>query len=255
MTGHFIQADTIVPEAGSSKAYDRYGYAYYNPITNNDPTGHWPEWFDQIGQFFTGFGYEFVRTSNWMGAITSPRAAESLAPSTSETNVMLAGRIAGDIAAIALGVTEIVGGGTIAGGGAVVGCGTTLCLASAPAIAAGAAVVAGGVVTTTSGSLALGGNLGIAFSRRHQNDLRPDPKAIGPHSTFKRDPATGRITNYETYRPQTNPNNLNPWERILRYDGIGKPHPDTATKQYILPHIHDYINKIVRAAFGIEIPK
>jgi len=38
--GHFIQADTIVPEAGSSKAYDRYGYVNNNPVRYNDPSGH-----------------------------------------------------------------------------------------------------------------------------------------------------------------------------------------------------------------------
>jgi hypothetical protein len=37
--GHFIQADTIVPEAGSSKAYDRYGYVNNNPVRYNDPSG------------------------------------------------------------------------------------------------------------------------------------------------------------------------------------------------------------------------
>lgn len=40
VTGHFIQADTIVPEAGSSKAYDRYGYVNNNPVRYNDPSGH-----------------------------------------------------------------------------------------------------------------------------------------------------------------------------------------------------------------------
>jgi len=39
VTAHFIQPDTIVPEAGGSKAYDRYGYVSNNPIRYNDPTG------------------------------------------------------------------------------------------------------------------------------------------------------------------------------------------------------------------------
>jgi len=38
--GRFISADTIIPEAGSSQAYDRYAYVNNNPINFNDPSGH-----------------------------------------------------------------------------------------------------------------------------------------------------------------------------------------------------------------------
>jgi hypothetical protein len=196
-----------------------------------------------------------VRTNNWIGAVFSPDIAQALAPSSSESTAMLVGRIIGDVATVAIGVGGIVGGSTIAGGGAVVGCGATACLASAPALAAGVAVASAGVVTTVSGSTALGENLGIVYSKRHQNDLKPDPNATGPHSVVKRDPETGRVTNYETYRPQTNSRNPNPWEKIPRYDSKGKPHPDTIDKQYILPHIHDFINNLVRRPFWFEKPK
>ena len=37
---HFIQADSLVPEAGSTVGYDRYAYVYNNPINLNDPTGN-----------------------------------------------------------------------------------------------------------------------------------------------------------------------------------------------------------------------
>jgi len=40
--GRFISADTIIPEPGSSQAYDRYAYVNGNPINNNDPSGHCP---------------------------------------------------------------------------------------------------------------------------------------------------------------------------------------------------------------------
>ena len=38
--GRFIQADTIVPEPGRSKSYDRYTYVNNNPVRYTDPSGH-----------------------------------------------------------------------------------------------------------------------------------------------------------------------------------------------------------------------
>ncbi len=39
---HFVQADSIIPEAGSSNGYDRYGYSNNNPVKYTDPSGHRP---------------------------------------------------------------------------------------------------------------------------------------------------------------------------------------------------------------------
>ncbi len=38
--GRFISADTIVPGAGNSQAFNRYAYSYNNPLKFTDPTGH-----------------------------------------------------------------------------------------------------------------------------------------------------------------------------------------------------------------------
>ncbi len=40
LTGHFTQADTLIPEPGKASAFDRYAYALNNPIRYNDPSGH-----------------------------------------------------------------------------------------------------------------------------------------------------------------------------------------------------------------------
>ena len=70
--------------------------------------------------------------------------------------------------------------------------------------------------------------------------LSPAPHARGPHSVYKRDPDTCKTSNYETYKPQTNPKNPNPWEKTLRYDGKGKSHYNKATGEDIeTPHVHD----------------
>jgi RHS repeat-associated protein len=38
--GRFAQADTVVPNAGSSQAWDRYAYVSNNPVNFADPSGH-----------------------------------------------------------------------------------------------------------------------------------------------------------------------------------------------------------------------
>ena len=38
--GHFIQADSLIPEENNPIGWNRYGYVKYNPIIYNDPSGH-----------------------------------------------------------------------------------------------------------------------------------------------------------------------------------------------------------------------
>jgi RHS repeat-associated protein len=38
--GHFVSADTIVPQASNPQSYNRYSYVLGNPIKYTDPTGH-----------------------------------------------------------------------------------------------------------------------------------------------------------------------------------------------------------------------
>ncbi len=77
---------------------------------------------------------------------------------------------------------------------------------------------------------------------RGKNNLQPDLDATGPHTTFKRNPDTGEITNYETWG-QTDPRNPNPWESQLRVDLEGDPHyskqlgMDVETPHYHAPGI------------------
>ncbi|MBN3526436.1 polymorphic toxin-type HINT domain-containing protein [Paenibacillus apiarius] len=82
---------------------------------------------------------------------------------------------------------------------------------------------------------------GISNVGRGTNNLKPDNSAAGAHTTFKRD-SNGNVTNYSTYKPQTNPNNPNKWEQVKRYDGVGKGdgHFNKVTGQKVRePHVHD----------------
>jgi RHS repeat-associated protein len=47
---HFISADTIVPEPANPQAFNRYSYVLNRPISMVDPSGHWPNWLDNIVQ-------------------------------------------------------------------------------------------------------------------------------------------------------------------------------------------------------------
>jgi RHS repeat-associated protein len=46
--GRFVQADTVIPNAGSAKGFDRYAYVDNNPVLSNDPTGHCG-WYNSCG--------------------------------------------------------------------------------------------------------------------------------------------------------------------------------------------------------------
>ena len=39
--GHFVSADTIVPEPGNPQSLNRYAYVLNNPLKYTDPTGHY----------------------------------------------------------------------------------------------------------------------------------------------------------------------------------------------------------------------
>ena len=84
----------------------------------------------------------------------------------------------------------------------------------------------------------------------------PDAQAEGAHSVFRRDPMSGKVTHYDTYKPQSNPYDPKPWELVKRYDGMGKGHRNKVLKELInTPHVHDpnFPGKI-RYPFPEEMP-
>ncbi len=65
--GRFMQADTIVPEAGNPMALDRYSYANNNPIKHIDPRGHQseiPEPLREAIDYFASLGWQLVGKAN-----------------------------------------------------------------------------------------------------------------------------------------------------------------------------------------------
>lgn len=90
-----------------------------------------------------------------------------------------------------------------------------------------------------------------------RNHLKPNAQAEGAHSVFRRDPVTGKVSHYETFRPQINPYDPKPWESIMRFDAFGKQHLNKFYDQWIgTPHVHDpYYPGGIRPSHPWEMPK
>jgi hypothetical protein len=66
--GRFIQADTIVPQAGNPQSLNRYAYVLNNPVRYTDPSGHCPVCLLALAAYGVWrFDYEFatIRVPGW----------------------------------------------------------------------------------------------------------------------------------------------------------------------------------------------
>jgi RHS repeat-associated protein len=208
--GRFAQPDSIVPESQGVQAFDRYAYANNNPLRYSDPSGH--SIWDTVGQFAAGFVYEFARTMAWY----SPHAQNVLSVNATESNAMLAGRVAGDIVTIAVGVTEVAGGITMGTAGTTVSCAATLCTAAVVTVGAGAVVAGAGATTALAGAAGLGGNLALLTgddsSSSGTNSFWDDWNAKKPYEGVVKNP-DGTTTEYEV---RQTPGRDGGWSRIVR---------------------------------------
>jgi hypothetical protein len=151
--GRWSQPDTIVPGFQGNQGLDRYAYVNNSPLRYRDPSGH--NFWDVVGDFSTGFVSEFALSMPWA---VGP-GADALRVSESDSTAKLAGRIAGDVAAIVIGVETSVAGAGAAGSGGVVCITGVGCVVGAPAIAVGATAMAVGAVVAGKATANLGENL------------------------------------------------------------------------------------------------
>ncbi len=70
--GVFTTADTVVPSAYASQAYNRYMYVAGNPVNYTDPTGH--SWFSRAWSGITSAARDFALNWTTMGAYSYYRA-------------------------------------------------------------------------------------------------------------------------------------------------------------------------------------
>ena len=68
---------------------------------------------------------------------------------------------------------------------------------------------------------------GRGRSGRAANKLRPDPSATGEHSTFLRDPQTGRVNKYTTW--ESNPRHPDGFNEGTMFHGTGRQHHNKVT--------------------------
>ncbi|HEX2912230.1 MAG TPA: RHS repeat-associated core domain-containing protein [Chloroflexia bacterium] len=107
--GKFASPDTIVPKQGDPQTFNRYGYAYNNPIKNNDATGHCP-WciIGGIAGGVIGFaGYTATHLDNWdVGAAAAWTGGGAVIGATGgAASEAVAGVFAGSAAASEAAVT------------------------------------------------------------------------------------------------------------------------------------------------------
>ena len=159
--------------------------------------------------------------------------------------------------------------GQIGSGIGTIGTGGTASMVTVPVFAASlATTAAGGMVSVHGYSMFKNAQnlpeLKSGSSIKSTKRLKPDPKATGAHSVIKRNPTTGKIEKYATYRPQTNPYNPNEWELVKRYDGLSsgpgtlkRSHFNKIIKENVPePHVHDpSFPGGIRPAYQWEIPR
>ena len=206
--GRWASPDTDVPESQGVLGFDRYAYANNNPLRYSDPSGH--SIWDTVGQFATGFVYEFARTTAWY----SPHAQNALSVNMAESDAMLAGRVAADVATIVVGVTEVAGGVTMGTAGTAVSCAATLCTAAVVTVGAGAVAVGAGATTALAGAAGLGGNLALLSGAGSSgtNSFLDQWNAKKPFEGVITNP-DGTVIEYEV---RQTPGRDGGWSRIVR---------------------------------------
>ncbi|MBT2398755.1 polymorphic toxin-type HINT domain-containing protein [Streptomyces sp. ISL-100] len=99
----------------------------------------------------------------------------------------------------------------------------------------------------------IGGQDILVHNARVKN-LCPDEDAEGPHTTFRRDGATGNIDHYQEWVRPEDPRDPRPFIPGKRVDVKGQPHYDKKTKTSIpTPHVN-LPGRDVRPAESWEIP-
>ena len=125
LVGSFISADTIVPEPGHPRGFNRYSYVYGNPIRYTDPSGHCGEdgdepcWSaaEQLDLKY-GIGLEYVGQLSYQQLATNPNLAAVLAFTLNQNDLVNSGQTTDAealVAILAFSVENAAGGNAVTG--------------------------------------------------------------------------------------------------------------------------------------------
>ncbi|GGG85239.1 RHS repeat-associated core domain-containing protein [Paenibacillus radicis (ex Gao et al. 2016)] len=217
-TARFLEQDTFEGELKNPLSLNQYTYAHNDPISYSDPTGN--------------FAF-LIPLAIYVGKVAIKTAVDvsiDYASAKASGTKFNAGKsiLSNSISNAVPGLGEAKTISKIAKAGKVIQ-------------AAKASKNAGKVVEKNTG--------------KAKNFMKSDKEATGDHTVLKRDPKTKEVTNYETYK--SNPRNPNGFDKVQRYDGIGKGHHNKLTgKEIPTPHVNGKsIPGGVRPAYPNEIPK
>lgn len=216
--GRFIQADTIIPDLSNPQTYNRYSYAYNNPLKYTDPTGHWgkevADWWagtaNTAFEYYTG-GSQSTIIIGTLGTVNTlvGGLADPLALGSDAGRISAEGGTAGQIALA--GVTELGRAAAVVPVGAAVGkaAGTAaqgLRVAEREAVSTIAGGVSGGGlrvrVNPRAGELGgvniSGANATKTFDQARREAFRKAGMTDPSKVTFtKVDPKTGTVVEFK----------------------------------------------------------
>ena len=234
----------VDPEVeNGQEGWTPYSFGYDNAVRFADANGRAPGdgdgFLDRAGDFLTGVRDALNSNST---TVSLPTGSYSLVHATAIPSPSYsAGQTTGNLLSLGQGVVELVlGSGAAAGGaaGGVVTAPTGAGAAAGYAVAAvGVGVAAHGYSTASNAARNLLGDNNGRVEARGSNNLKPDPSAGGNHTTFRRDPDTGNVTNSATYKKESR--NPSGFQEKKRVDRVGGSHASSKTGQDIpTPHTH-----------------
>jgi hypothetical protein len=110
--GRFTQPDSLIPQPGSPLGWDRYSYVNDNPINYNDPSGHWPEWFDWL----QGEMYQYANDMS-MGAVDQIAYSNGVCMDCNVSDAYREGQQAGRVVSTSIATIDQLTGSFVAGAG------------------------------------------------------------------------------------------------------------------------------------------
>ncbi|OGO72172.1 MAG: hypothetical protein A2Z49_10300, partial [Chloroflexi bacterium RBG_19FT_COMBO_56_12] len=123
---HFVQADSIIPDQNDPQSWDRFAYAFNNPVKYSDPSGHCP-WCIVGAVVGAAVGYGVQVYNNYQNGYTGSEAwTQNISAEPIIAGALIgAGAVIFAPAAAAAAGDLLMGAGLLAGGaeGAAIGVG------------------------------------------------------------------------------------------------------------------------------------